>query len=368
MKIVKNRWVIPAIGLWLAACTAGWAFDTVKLKPKGTVVGTVKTMSPLEVVVKQGTLDKKVPVNEIDSIIYDTTTEPSSLNAARMVARRGRYQDALNVLNDKQKIDPAKVKERLEVEQDVAFFKALCTAKLALGGSGAISDAGSAMFGFVKSHPGSYHYLEAREVLGDLLVAAGKYGDAEESYAYLAKAPWPDYKMRANVAIGRAQLAESRLAEAKESPDLATKKLAGAEKSFDTVLAIAAEGPLADFQRMAATLGKARCLAAKGQTEQAEKMVKDVIAKADAEYGELHSRAYNTLGTIQRKAGRTKDALLAFLHVEILYFAYPEQRAEALSNLEQLWTEVHRPERARKAREILDTYFKNSPWAQQKGG
>jgi tetratricopeptide (TPR) repeat protein len=351
---MKKRWVVPAIGLWLAACTAGQAFDTVKLKPKGTVVGEVVKISPLGVVVKQGAaVEKQVPVNQIDTIIYDTTTEPSSLNAARMVARRGRYQDALDVLNDPQKIDPAKI-DRPEVKQDVAFFKALCTAKLALAGTGKISDAGSAMFNFVNNEAGSYHYLEAREVLGDLLVAAGKYTDAVESYSYLAKAPWPDYKMRANVAIGRAQLAEN--------------KLADAEKSFDTVLAIQAEGPLADFQRMAATLGKARCLAAKGQTDQAAKMVKDVIANADAEYGELHSRAYNTLGTIERKAGHTKAAILAFLHVEILYFTYPEQRAEALANLEQLWNEVHKPERARKARQELDTYFKNSRWAQQKGG
>lgn len=350
---MKKRWLVPAIGLWLAACcSTGWAFDTVKLKPKGTVAGKVESMSPLEVVVKQGEVPRNIPVNEIESIIYDTTDEPSSLNAARLLALRGRYQDALNVLNDEKKVPPKQ--ERREVQQDVDFFKALCTAKLALGGTGKITDAGSAMFSFVNGQPGSYHYLEAREVLGDLLVAAGKYADAEESYGYLAKAPWPDYTMRANVAIGRAQLAE--------------KKLAEAEKSFDAVLAVTAEGPLADFQRMAATLGKARCMAAKGQTEPAEKMVKDVIAKADAEYGELHSRAYNALGTIQRKAGQTKDALLSFLHVEILYFAYPEQRAEALANLEQLWNEVHKPDRARKARQELDTYFKNSPWAQQKGG
>jgi len=349
---MKNRWGILAAGVWLAACTAGWAFDTVKLKPTGTVVGEVVKMSPLEVVVKQGALEKKVPVNQIASIIYDSSTEPSSLNAARMAARRGRYQDALDVLTDPKKI-PAEI-ERLEVQQDVAFFTGLCTARLALGGTGKITDAGSAIFSFVNKEKGSYHYLEASELVGDLLVAAGKYADAEEYYRELEKAPWPDYKMRANVAIGRAQLAE--------------KKLAEAEKSFDTVLAIQAEGPLADFERMAARLGKARCLAEKGETDNAYKMVQGVIAKADPEYAELHSRAYNTLGTIQRKAGRTKEAILAFLHVHILYFAYPEQHAEALANLEQLWNQVHKPERANKARQILDTSYKNSPWAQQKGG
>lgn len=349
---MKSRCVLLAAAVWLTACSVSWAFDTVKLKAGGTVAGTITKITPIEVTVEQAAVKKVVQVNEIAAIIFDG--EPSSLNVARMAASAGRYQDALDILTDPKKVDPAQL-ERREMKQELEFYTAQCVAKLALGGTGKLDDAGSMMFKFTSKNDGSFHLLEARELFGDLLVAAGKYADAEKAYRTLATdAPWPDHKMQAGVAIGRAQLAQKK-------PD-------AAEKTFDAVLAIQAEGPLADFQRMAATLGKARCMGERGASQEAQKMVQDVIAKADAEYGELLSRAYNTLGTIERKAGRTKEALLAFLHVDILYFSFPEAHAEALANLEQLWNEVHKPERATKARQILDTRYKNSPWAQQKGG
>ena len=348
---MKNRCVMLGAVVWLAACTVGWAFDTVKLKAGGTVVGEVTRISPIEVTVQQAAVPKKVAVNEIASIIYDG--EPSSLNIARMAANAGRYNDALELLDNPQKINPADL-ERREMKQDVEFYKALCVAKLALGGTGKLTDAGSMMYKFTEQNASSFHYLEGCQILGDLLVAAGKFSEAEAYYGRLAQAPWPDYKMQAGVAIGRAQLSE--------------KKYDAATKTFDQVLAIEAEGPLADFQRMAATLGKARCLAETGNTKDAYTMVQGVISKADAEYGELLARAYNTLGTIERKAGRNKEAILAFLHVDILYFSFPDAHAEALANLEALWNEVNKAERANKARQILDTRYKNSRWAQQKGG
>jgi hypothetical protein len=68
-----------------------------------------------------------------------------------------------------------------------------------------------------------------------------------------------------------------------------------------------------------------------------------------------------------RKAGRTKEALLAFLHVDVLYFTTPEAHAEALANLAELWEEVQKPERAVKARQVLQERYGSSPWA-KKGG
>ena len=92
------------------------------------------------------------------------------------------------------------------MQQDVEFYKALCSAKLALGGSMKIVDAGRMVKSFADANPKSYHYLEASETVGDLLVALGQYPQAAEYYARLENAPWPDYKMRAGVASGRALL------------------------------------------------------------------------------------------------------------------------------------------------------------------
>ncbi len=82
-------------------------------------------------------------------------------------------------------------------------------------------------------------------------------------------------------------------------------------------------------------------------------MVREVIASSSPEDVALNAQAYNALGGIYRKSHKTDDALLAFLHVELLYASIPKERIEALENLVTLWTEKQRPDRAHEAERIL---------------
>jgi tetratricopeptide (TPR) repeat protein len=269
------------------------------------------------------------------------------LRAAKKQALDGHYADALAALE--------RIKEKLtraEMQQDVEFYKALCSAKLALGGSMKIVDAGRMMKGFADANPKSYHYLQASETVGDLLVALGQYAQATEYYARLENAPWPDYKMRAGVDTGRALLKQGKAREA--------------AAAFDKVIADDAEGDLAQAQRTAASLGKASALVALKKPDEAVAMVDEIIQKGDPEDVPLMARAYNVLGNAQRQAGRVKEALLAFLHVDILYSSVPEAHAEALANLAELWQQVHKIDRANRARQTLEELYKDSPWAKKK--
>ncbi|MEA1951308.1 MAG: tetratricopeptide repeat protein, partial [Planctomycetota bacterium] len=90
-----------------------------------------------------------------------------------------------------------------------------------------------------------------------------------------------------------------------------------------------------------------------------------IIMAADPEQTRLLARAYNAKGTALRKANKPNDALLAFLHVDVLYFSSPEDHAEALANLAELWGEIHKPQQAMQARQILKQRYKNSRWATQ---
>ena len=108
---------------------------------------------------------------------------------------------------------------------------------------------------------------------------------------------------------------------------------------FDEVLAIDAQGKEAERRSWPALLGKASALAGAGKTDEAIKAIDDIIAKADPENHELHARAYNVLGNCYKAAGKKKEALLAFLHVDLLYSRFPEQHAEALANLATLWAD-----------------------------
>jgi tetratricopeptide (TPR) repeat protein len=333
----------------VASLTLGsvsWAIDTVKTT-KNALPGRVVGMTPVTVELEQGVNKppKEIPVNQIQTIFYER--EPPDLKSAKNHVLAGRYAEALAAV-ERIKSETT----RPEIQQDIDFYTALCAAKLALAGGGKISDAGRLMKTFADANVKNYHYFEASEVVGDLLVAIHQYALAADYYNRLDKAPWPDYKMRAGVASGRALLAQGKFTEA--------------QTAFDKVIAIDAEGDLAQGQRTLARLGKARALIAAKRTDEAIKLVGEVLKAADSE--DVLAGAYNVLGAAQRQAGHTKEALLAFLHVELRYASQPDAHAEALANLAELWEQVHNTERANRARKTLEEQYPDSPWTKKSGG
>lgn len=348
--LVSHRtWI--AVALLLAGmCSASpaWALDQIRTQ-RGALSGTIEGVSPTEITLSRSGRNEQIQVNEIVSIRFEG--EPPEMNVARSAAINGRYEDALRSFDELE----AEIQglSRDEIKQDWTFYKAYSAAKLALGGAGDVPAAGRAMSDFVNNNKQSYHFYLANEVLGDLLVALNRHDLAVRYYNELAKAPWPDYQMRAAIAKGRAQMAQQKYEEAK------------AEFSAALELGKDSKDPLVAVQRSAATLGLAECLAQSEQTDEAVKLVEGIIQAADPEAAELHARAYNTLGNCYRQAGRTKDALLAFLHVDVLYFSQAPEHAEALWNLAQLWDQAKQPDRASAAREQLQQNYSGSPWSKK---
>jgi tetratricopeptide (TPR) repeat protein len=332
-----------ALTLALAAAAPASAADRVRLTGGAQSSGELVEISATKVALQIGATKKEFPVNEIESIQFDA--EPNDLFQARIAVRGGRYDDAAAMLA---KIDPRALK-RPELVKDVEFYQALAAARLALGGTGSIAEAGKRMFAFERANRDSFHYFEACETLGDLLAALGRYSDAETFYNKLALAPWPEYKLRAGVLAGRALVSQ--------------KQFDRAAAKFDEVLNAEASGPQADLQKSAARLGKASALSGAGKADEAAALVNEVIAQADPQDEELHARAYNILGNCHRAAGKKKEALLAFLHVDLLYAKFGEQHAEALANLATLWAEVDKSERAAQAKNLLKEKYPNSVWA-----
>ena len=131
---------------------------------------------------------------------------------------------------------------------------------------------------------------------------------------------------------------------------------------FDAALASGATGRPAELQMQLARVGKAVSLAETGGVDNALKLLHEVIAKADEGDRDVYARAYNALGNCYRKKGATKDALLEYLKVDLLFSSVPDAHAEALYNLSQLWNEVQHPERARAAAETLQERYATSRW------
>jgi tetratricopeptide (TPR) repeat protein len=335
--------IVAVLAMTGARADAQTTVDRVRTA-HGTETGMVTAMTPLSVTIDKASAGtQEVPVNEINVITFHG--EPVELSQARVNARNGGYATALDALR---KIDVAAA-DRDFIKQDVQFYRALCEAKLALGGTGEIGEAGRGLNGFVRKNPDNYHYLEAVEMMGDLLMASGKWESAQKQYAELDKAPWPDYRMRAAVLIGRTLQGKGEHAEA--------------IAEFDKVLEMPGEGPDVESQKLTATLGKAESLAATGKVDDAVAMIQHVIEDANPEAMQLHARAYNALGSCYEQAGKTKDALLAYLHVDVLYNTVPEAHAEALSHLVPLWQAIGQGERAREAKQTLEEKYAGSRWA-----
>lgn len=336
-----------ACGLLLTASSAA-ALDKIKLTRGPTINATIQEMDPREVTVKRtGGEIEKIPVNEIESISFDA--EPPQMNMARSAASGGRHEEVLRTLEklagDMDKFHP-------RVQEDIRYYQALSGARLALGGSGDVRTAGAQLRDFVQKNPSHYRLLEATEVLGDLFTALERHDLAQQQYENLERgAPWNDIKMRARVAKAYSLRAQGKSDQALAEFESALT-LVGAEPT-----------PAVVAQSQAATLGKAACLADAGNHDQAVQLVESVIAAADPEQAELHARAYNTLGACLRKGGKTKEALLAYLHVDVLYPSVPQAHAEALRNLVDLWPAAGNPQRAVQAQETLKARYPNSPWA-----
>ena len=338
--------IIPTAILWLMA-TPGTlpALDTVVTHSEGSIRGDIKAMTPTGIEMEESGVKISIPINDIDSIRFDE--EPHELSDVRSRIRGGQLDDALNMLKS---IDVGSI-DRTVVKQELQFHYAYALAQLAMGGSRTVEEAMKAMGAFIGENPGNFHYFEATELYGDLAVVAGDYPRAEKAYTAAARAPGPLTAMR--LAVARARLYQAQ------------GKHAQAIAEFEKVLGAGLQGPAADHYRLKATLGKAASLARTKQGPAGLKLVHGVIKSAERGDTEIHSQAYLALGDCHLAMGDPKAAVLAYLHVDALYYQHPAQHAEALARIANLWEQMDRPQRSATARKTLKSQYPNSQWAKQ---
>ena len=104
--------------------------------------------------------------------------------------------------------------------------------------------------------------------------------------------------------------------------------------------------PEGSLRQREARLAKAESLVGLKKFAEAEADVRAVIKAAPPEDYQAQSAAYNTLGDCLRAAGKPKDALLAYLHTDLLYARDKEQHPRALAQHLQALRELKRDDRA----------------------
>ena len=327
----------------LAAAPALAQQDTIIGRGGTPIRGTIVGMSPSSVKIETTGVTRDVEVREIQKLSFGD--EPADLRTARDQALAGQFENALESLK---KITAAEIQVPA-IRQDVGYFAAYCRAKLALTAGGDKAAAIEELRTFIGQNRTTFHFFEGVELLGDLNFAAGKYADAATFYGLLGQADWAEYKMRAAVLQARAQTAEGKYAEALAA--------------YDGVLASGLNTPEAAEQKMHATVGRAVCLAATGKHEEGITIIEDMIAKHDPSNATLFGRAYNALGASYLKANKPQEALMAYLHTDILFFTDHDAHAEALYQLSKLWAQVNKADRAGEARSMLQSRYPGSRWA-----
>ncbi len=348
MKFGLRCAIACVIGCWSASVLAQSEFDSIsRVGDKGPPAqGNLvpESSTAYEVVLKQNNVDLKVPINEIKWI--DFQGSPLAMTSANRYAYDGKMKELQAALDRMQvgNLQP-------DAATDFAFYECLVPAKNALSGSGDLTTAGAALIKWTDAHPKHYRYLQACELLGDIFVALGKLDYAKKYYTEVAKAPIPDYKLRAAVALGRAYLSQGKVDEA--------------DRAFDVGLNAKAEN---DALNAAAQVGKAQCLADK-EPQKAVKFIKDAIENTDSTDIEQSARAYNALGyayeklyALNKKPEDMKEAFYSFLKVDLLYGESGDAHAEALYHLIKHWNLQKKPERANDARDTLAKQYPNSRW------
>lgn len=326
------------VALGAVLCVFGTAdllrADTVIQKSGPQKRGTIEKSSRDGVVI-DGT---PIQVSDIRYVMF--SDEPKELRIIRDAVSKGSFGRAEQTL---ERLDVSQLSGLLKM--DAQFYQAYVKARRALQTGKNRGPAVREMVAFAKTHQNSFHFYEAAEVLGELAAALGKPDESTKYFGALEKASTPGVKLR-----GMTRMAELLMARG-AYPD--------ALKRYDAMLKLDGD----EQARQTAQLGKAFCQAEMGDGESGIAAVEQIIQETDTKQTELMARAYNTLGACYRVAGKNNAAVMAYLHVDLLYGKHNDQHAEALYYLGSLWAKTGHQDRAAQARALLKSKYGGSSWA-----
>ncbi|MEX0727608.1 MAG: tetratricopeptide repeat protein [Planctomycetaceae bacterium] len=345
---------------------SAWKFSASVLSATAMIAGLVVTSASADTVIRKGgaaplngdvtassktelTVDKKVggaetvPVNEVIDIRWEG--EPPKLNLARTNEHGGKLDLALQTYTEIAK-DSAGLNEKLKT--DLEFLIARATARQAMGDPGKLEEAAKKLAVFRQAHADNYREYEALSWLGQVQMAKKDFAAAQQTYDGLSRAPWPDYKLAAQAAQGRLLFLQD--------------DIDGALAAYEAVLGTSAGTPAEKSRQQEALLGKASCLERQQKYDEALTSLDQLITEVSPEDRPLQAEAYLRQGDCLLAQGKTKEAIIAYLHVDVLFDTEKGFHAEALYRLATLWGQVGYPDRGVEAQTTLESDYPNSEW------
>lgn len=334
------RTLLCSVCLLTLSLSAGIALgQTDRLYPSDgdMVIGKIQSISKDGIVIVAGGKNQTFSVGDVRRVQFQG--DPPELTRGREFVMDGQFDQAAAELKQ---IDVSAL-ARAEMKADAQFYLALAQGEMALAGQGDLAQASKAAMSFVQQNSTSYHFYPTTRLLGDLAKAMGSFDKAAQFYGYMRNAPPTDMKVESVYQVGMVKLAK--------------KDLAGAKEDLEKVAGISATST--EIQRLQ-TLAKAALAvvaAQEGDGKKGVQMVNDLIKTLNRADTETAAVIYNALGASHLAAGNDEDALLAYLHTQLMYSMHAETHVEALKQLVGLWTKVGKPDRAAQARGELQQRY-----------
>ncbi len=354
-QIIKHRsQLVRNIVLTVILTTVSFAHaaDDVRLKSTGkSVRGTISnvTRQSITVKIKVGNKSTVVPSSDIESVSWDG--EPAGIKQTRSHEKSGLLDKALEGYK---KAASSNKSSNLLVRADIQFLIARVLAKQAILNPKKQKEAISKLESFRKQYSTSFRYYESLSLLGDLYLSNKQYDKARPIFALIGQSTLPVHKMQAKSAEAKILLAEG--------------KTDAALAIYNEILKMPGKEPLAKRQHFAAYLGKANCLQKTKKYAEAAKVFEDVAVKADEKDMVIKAEAWLRGGDALRLSGRNKEAVLAYLHVDLLCPKQPSMRAEALYQLSQLFNALGDSNNSARSSGKLTNDYPDSTWAKKLSG
>lgn len=345
-----KRFVLAALLLCPVITTASLpaADQVVRRSDRAVLRGELTAMTTASLTIKlQNGQTQEVPVSDVATVRFDM--EPPALSQA-LAAERGGSLDVALTSYKKIQLEYGGDDKRLIT--DLKFLIARTQVRMAMANPAEAAAAAKAIGTFRTENPNNFRFLEASLLEADLLGQDPAQADAARGIlTQVQGSPVKGYALQAGVQLGMLLLRGQKTAEA-----------LGA---FDKVVADSQNDPNAVSALYDGQLGRALCLKADGKADEAISTLDDVIAKASETETRTLARAWLLKGDSFREKNQPKDALMAYLHVDILYGSEPSEHAEALYHLATLWGPAGHQNRADDARAVLQAKYPNSQWAKR---
>jgi hypothetical protein len=341
-----------AAALMLLTATSSPAIDVVHRKSNGkSVGGEITKVTRTEVVVTQKIGNKEDPVaaNDVDHIEWDG--EPAALKLARGSESNSNFAEALKQYQEASKT-AGSARDDLKAEIEYGIVRS--TAKLTMQTAGDLAPVVAPLKSFVNGHRDNYHFYDAQLLLGEVLLSAKDYLTSDLAFKSVSEAPWNDYQMAGKIGLARSALGQGQVPKAREI--------------FDGVAATSTMTPAETSRKLEAMLGQAQCAMAEMKTEDALKIIQQVINDSTSADSRIEAKAYLLQGDAYRAANADpKDAFFSYLRVDVIpeYASESDLHAEALYQLSQIWGTVGNPAQGADALARLEASYPESEWAKK---